>query len=62
VWQAASKGEETSDEQTLSAVAWGGRASVSMIALDEALSAPKPHPRSLAFAVQAIYPLAYEAS
>lgn len=48
--------------EALPAIARGGRASLSMIALDEALSAPKPHPRSPAFAVQAIYRLAYEAS
>jgi hypothetical protein len=39
------------------AIALGERASLSLIALDEALSAPEPHPRSPAFAIQAIYRL-----
>lgn len=43
--------------QALSALALGEAASMAMIALDEALSAPKPHPRSPAFAIQAIYRL-----
>jgi hypothetical protein len=42
-------------------LALGDRASISEIALDHALSAPEPHPRSPAFAIQAIYRLAGEA-
>lgn len=44
--------------EAVPAVAWGDRASISEIALDYALSAPDPHPRSPAFAVQAVYRLA----
>lgn len=44
-----------SHTQAAPAVALGKAASLPMIALDAALSAPEPHPRSPAFAVQAIY-------
>ena len=40
--------------QEVPAVALDACASLSMIALDDALSAPDPHPRSPAFAVQAV--------
>jgi hypothetical protein len=45
---------------TLNAVDWGSRADIEMIAVDAALSAYKPNPRSPAFAVQHIYKIAGE--
>lgn len=47
-------------KHTLDAVNWGDCADIEMIAIDEALSAYKPNPRSPAFAVQKIYQIASE--
>ena len=45
-------------KDTLDAVEWGNSANIEMIAIDEALSAPSPNPRSPAFAVQEIFRIA----
>lgn len=45
-------------KHTLAAVDWGNSADIAMIAIDEALSAPSPNPRSPAFAVQEIFRIA----
>jgi hypothetical protein len=45
-------------KHTLAAVNWGDSAGIEKIAIDEALSAYKPNPRSPAFAVQKIFQIA----
>lgn len=46
------------NKHTLAAVDWGNSANIEMIAIDEALSAPSPNPRSPAFAIQEIFRIA----
>lgn len=46
------------DKHTSAAVEWGNSATIEMIAVDEALSASQPNPRSPAFAIQKIFNIA----